>query len=371
MSIIARTKNLLRPFYSPIIQVYKKHKEYQYNKKQISYLLTIPKTDRQKVFYLGITAHSNLGDIAQYYCIRDWLYKNFINADIYEFEAPAVVDTRFGFIEKLKTILNEKDIIVFQSGYTTQDLGGVHELMHRMVIKAIPDAKILMMPQTIYFKHEENKQRTANIYNKAHNMLFLARDNVSYKMAMEMFPDIKVLAFPDIVTTLIGHFNFRHKRRGVLICRRNDSEKFYSDEELFYLKTKIEDYEPVTIADTQSKASYKKLRKNPKFFIEGIINDYSQYKAIITDRFHGTIFALAANTPVIAIKTTDHKVITGVDWFKGIYDDYVFKSESLEEAYIILMKILNTNYHYKINPYFDEHYYSKLKEIFDNTIGND
>ncbi len=371
MKIITQIKNLLRPFYTPIIQVYKKYREYQYNKKETVRLTTIPHTERQKVFYLGITAHSNLGDMAQYYCIRKWLYENFLNADIYEFEAPVVVDTRFGFIEKLKGLLNKKDIIVFQSGYTTQDLGGVHDLMHRMVIDAIPNANILMMPQTIFFKHEKNKQRTAKSYNKAHNMLFLARDNISYEMATEMFPNIKVLAFPDIVTTLIGHFNYQHARKGVLICRRNDSEKFYSDEELFSLKERIEDFEPVTIGDTQIHVSYKELRANPRFFIENIIEDYSQYKAIITDRYHGTIFSLAANTPVIVIKTTDHKVITGLNWFKNIYDDYAFRADSLDEAYTILMKILNTDYDYNLKPYFEEHYYNNLKELFENTIAND
>lgn len=50
----------------------------------------------------------------------------------------------------------------------------------------------------------------------------------------------------------------------------------------------------------------------------------SHYKVVITDRYHGTIFSLIANTPVIIIKSTDHKVTTGADWFKGIYDDYVY-----------------------------------------------
>ena len=70
-------------------------------------------------------------------------------------------------------------------------------------------------------------------------MLFLARDNVSYQIAKEMFPNIAIKAFPDIVTSLIGHFNYHHERKGVLICRRNDGEKFYSDEDLLSLKHKL------------------------------------------------------------------------------------------------------------------------------------
>ncbi len=58
-------------------------------------------------------------------------------------------------------------------------------------------------------------------------------------------------------------------------------------------------------------------------------------KLIITDRYHGTILSLVAGTPVIVIKTTDHKVTTGAEWFRGVYDDYVYLAESLQQAYDI------------------------------------
>ena len=30
-----------------------------------------------RVFYLGITEHSNLGDMAQHYCIKNWIEENY------------------------------------------------------------------------------------------------------------------------------------------------------------------------------------------------------------------------------------------------------------------------------------------------------
>ena len=41
---------------------------------------------------------------------------------------------------------------------------------------------------------------------------------------------------------------------------------------------------------------------------------------------------MIANTPVIILKTTDHKVVTGADWFEGVYEDYVYVVNDLEEA---------------------------------------
>lgn len=85
----------------------------------------------------------------------------------------------------------------------------------------------------------------------------------------------------------------------------------------------------------------------------------------ITDRYHGTIFSLCAGTPVVIIKTTDHKVTTGADWFNGIYDDYVYVAKDLENAIRISQKILKSNLAHTFRPYFKTEYYDKLKSLFE------
>ena len=123
-------------------------------------------------------------------------------------------------------------MIVFQSGYTTTDLGGFADEMHRAVMKVLPNAEMLMLPQTIFFKSKDNEKRTAECYNSMKHMLFLARDRISFGMAKQMFPDIPVMQFPDIVTTLIGLRQYDNPRSGVCLCTRNDDEKLYSYEDL-------------------------------------------------------------------------------------------------------------------------------------------
>lgn len=324
-----------------------------------------PQQNKRRIFYLGITPHSNLGDMAQHYCICKWIEENYPDCDLIKFEAKTVVDSKTNFVAKLKILYTNKDIIVFQSGYTTQDLGGQHELMHRMVIDAIPHAHILMMPQTIFFQSEENRIRCAENHSKAKRMLFLARDSVSYKQAKEMFKGIKIVAYPDIVTTLIGTLIFNNQRSGVCLCRRNDEEKYYSDVELERLIKKISASDNVYVTDTTIEENYIKVRKNMKYYIEREIEKFSHYKVTITDRYHGTIFSLVAGTPVIVIKTTDHKVITGADWFKGIYDDYVYVAKDLDDAFELYRQILAKELDYKLFPYMKETYYDKLKDLFE------
>lgn len=321
---------------------------------------------KQRVFYLGVTAHSNLGDMGQHYCICKWINENYPDVDLIKVESDTVVFPQTNFISVLKQYYREGDVIVFQSGYTTQDMGGNHEEMHRLICDNMPDAHILMLPQTILFQHEENKLRCSNSYNQAKRMLFLTRDMVSFNSAKEMFHDIHVEAFPDIVTTLIGTLSFNHDRKGICLCRRDDTEKYYAEKDLMNLKQKLEMLTPVTVSDTTIAKSYQEIRADLKASIEGEIEKFSKFEATITDRYHGTIFSLVAGTPVIIIKSNDHKVVTGADWFKGIYDDYIYVAEDLDDAYRIYTEISQKQLDHKLQPYFKKQYYDQLKAKFEN-----
>lgn len=357
--------------YRPIKNIYRKHKNTLHREEEMRRFFSLSFSKKSRIFYLGITEHSNLGDMAQHYCIKNWIKENYPNAEIIMFESSVITDDRYTsvFFNHLNSIFDiNRDRIVIQSGYCTQDLGGDHPLMHRLICDYMSQAKILMMPQTIFFKKEENKKICAENHNKAKRMLFLARDHVSYKIAKEMFTELQVMAFPDIVTTLIGNFKFKRIRKGVCLCMRNDEEKYYSDEELNFLVDKIRSNgDQVLTKDTQSNASYIVIRENLKTFIETEIESYSNYEVTITDRYHGTIFSLCAGTPVIIIKTTDHKVITGADWFKGIYDNYIYVAEDLDDAYDIYLNIKKKNLEHVLSPYMKENYYDKLKAYFEEV----
>ncbi len=343
---------------------------------QLSFLLYVRtarsfkkiQNDKPKIFYLGIPAHSNLGDLAQGICIRSWLKKHYPERQIVEVETNALVNTPFSLLKKMAALYKSEDIIVFQSGYTTTDLGGFADEMHRAVMSALPDAKMLMLPQTVFFLKEENEKRTSIVYNSMKNMLFLARDRVSFDTATKMLPDVPVMLFPDIVTTLIGKYSFDSERSGIMLCCRNDEEKYYSDEEISALIQRCKNICPVEITDTTKPGKTADVVKNAEKLIKDEIERYSRFKLIITDRYHGTILSLVAGTPVIIIKTTDHKVVTGAEWFKGVYDDYVHVASSTSEAFEIAKTILKKDLSHALPPYFEAAYYDKLRGIFEQNI---
>ena len=326
--------------------------------------------NKRKVLYVGIPLHPNLGDQAQYYCINNWLEKNYKGYEIIEYPDCLINSNIFNINRKIKNIISKEDIIVFQSGYRTTDVANKPgEYAHRKIVNEYSNNKILVFPQTINFKDEIEFEKSQKAYSNGNKVMFLARDEKSYKMALEKYSDNNVELYPDIVTSLIGCYKFENERNGFLCCMRRDAEKFYENKEIADMIENLEKIDKVTRNDTTIEISADELRKNLKSVLENMIEEFSKYKVVITDRYHGTIFSLISNTPTIVIGSTDHKLSSGVDWFKNVkgFEKYIFFANSLEEAQNMAQRIYREKYDYtyQLSTYFNDMYYEKLKEKFE------
>jgi exopolysaccharide biosynthesis predicted pyruvyltransferase EpsI len=318
--------------------------------------------NKPKIYYLGVPTHENLGDAAQYMCIREWIKENFPEKECVEIRtAPFyIASTR----KKLKGCITADDIIIFQSGATFSHR---HEdcLMHRFVLDAFPDNRIIFFPQTVDLSSKKELSYTATKFNNAQRAFFLARDVVSYKKILEYFDNKRVSLCPDIVTTLIGNFPFKEtERKGILLCKRIDGEKIYTDSSIKELVLKLEsEYGKVDWTDTNFFHGYDETMQNIESEVQNIIEYYAKYKVVITDRFHGVIFSLIANTPVVVLGTYDHKVREGALWFNKIYPESIFFCESFEEAKERVDTLMSTNVKLTNKSVFKEQFYDKLKDI--------
>lgn len=354
-----KVKEFLAPFYKGYIYC----KEYNRNKcyaiGAIKKLLEVDITQK-RIWYFCVPTHSNLGDQAQACCIEKYFRKFFSDHIVFKLSNNA-----FDFYEEkilmiLKEKIKETDLIFSQSGYT---FTGIHpyENMHRKIVENFPYNKIVFLPQTVKFKNQKILENVQNFYGKYDNIYFFARDKISYDIYKSIFPEHRnVHCFPDI-----GNYDFNNnERNGILLCVRNDVEKLYSFQEISLFKEKLQKIAKVSLSDTNSETKENSLKEYWKK-IEETIDDYAQYQVIITDRYHGTIFALIANTPVIILKTTDHKVVTGADWFEGVYEDYVYVVNDLEEASQVAQQIVTGFEYRKLPSYFKEKYYDRLKDIIE------
>lgn len=178
--------------------------------------------------------------------------------------------------------------------------------------------------------------------------------------------------FPDIVTLFIGLNKYNNDRRGVLFCLRDDIEAYYSKKDLLELKSRFCGI-PIAQTDTflQSKSG-KYICRHRESVLNEIWNEYSKYKVIITDRYHGTIFSLIASTPVVVLSSADHKLSSGVKWFTDTpFKEYVSFASSLNEAYTMAMQYLNTAKDYHLPPVFNEKYSKELVYIMKKELNID
>lgn len=318
------------------------------------------------LFYLDIPTHSNIGDIAQYCCIKDWLQNNYSDYKLFELSNEVILHAEKDFICLLKNNDVKQNIIFFQSGYCTQDLGGNHDYVHKMVLKNVNNIPIIMLPQTIFYKNDNNKNEAKEIYEKNKNVMIMCRDSVSYQIAQTIFSKNSLELIPDFVTSLIGTKKIKtiNNRKGILICCRNDIERYYSDDQIKQLKSLLEEIDTVAMKDTTIQADFKKIKNNLYKQVEDMIDEFGKYRVVITDRYHGTIFSLIAGTPVIVLKTNDHKVVTGVDWLK-VYGDSVCYLPNINDVNDKVKSIYLKYDYRKLNPYFKERYFSNLKSIIE------
>lgn len=320
------------------------------------------------IWYCCVAVHPNLGDLAQTVCTLDWLKKNYPYAAVVELSSRDFYFDENKMLSVLEEAVAPRDLIVFQSGYT---MTGAHEneLMRQMILDAFPDNRIVLLPQTIFYQTEEQKNWAVKTYKDRDNLLILARDRISYETAQSLFGSTRMALFPDIVTTLIGTKAFKDQREGVLFCVRDDWERLYSEKEMKVLMLRIEQHMSVSQTDTTEQVLDTEDREAVRTFVEKTIEEYAHYKLIVTDRYHGTIFALVAGTPVVVLKTTDHKVITGAEWFSPCMANFISVADTLEQAEQIALQMLEQPHEHAGGSYFRENYYDHLKSLIEeNTL---
>ena len=322
--------------------------------------------DINNVFYFGVPVHMNMGDLAQTDCTKKWIVENYPDSLIQEINTAALLNSKF--LNDLKKKILPSNIIFIQSGYCSHEFHADHK-MHKVIVESFPDNRIIILPQTVNISSESEMMQTAEIFNRHRHLMFLARDQISYAKIKDWFVNIQVEVYPDVVTTLIGSRNKEcvGRREGILLCMRDDAEKLYSHSKIKKLLQRLQGIYPrVEITDTDiSSFGYKNISEDFECILQKTIIEYESYQLIITDRYHGTIFAAIANTPVIVLATNDHKVKSGIEWFKENNYCSVFYADTLEAAFTMAKKILKSNKRFINENCFAAHYYNSLKNKID------
>lgn len=328
-------------------------------------LQKLDSTRSMRIWYFGVPTHPNLGDQAQKFVIQRWLQNNYPEAELIKISSKAFNAGTSRTIRIIQNLIRPNDLIVMQSGHT---MDGLHddETPHRLASTCFPDNRIVFFPTSIRFNSKHGMKLDRKAIGSHLNTLFLARDAVSAQIARELYPRLDIRLYPDVVTSLIGEYSFNNKREGILLCARNDGEKLYSYAAIEDLASALTGICDVSRTDTTVEWDGVDLDSQDAWAgIEGVIESYSHKRVIVTDRYHGTIFARIAGTPVVVLKTNDHKVVSGAKWFTDAGDEGIVVADNLEEVPGLVSDFMMRFPDGVSAPAFAADYYDGLKTVIE------
>jgi pyruvyl transferase EpsO len=99
--------------------------------------------------------------------------------------------------------------IVFHGGGNFGDLWPDHQKFRESIIARFPDRKIVILPQTIYFRNQANLASAARGLNAHPDLTLFARCERSLATALENFAKCRVILAPDPAFHLVGILNPR------------------------------------------------------------------------------------------------------------------------------------------------------------------
>lgn len=316
-----------------------------------------------------VPTHNNAGDVAQTVCINEWLREHYPDYTTYNVSITAPLNAKL--LREICQRVREEDQVFIHSGFNMTDVGtanGVPENVyasHKIIMEELKGKRIVFFPQTVQFSDPGNREKMRDLYCGHGDILFLSRDTVSEQYARELLPNARHISYPDIVTSWIGRFDFPREAKGILACLRFGPESLMDENERRLLMRGLGAVAGTRRTDTNFTMKSHALRRNRETVVLGMIEQFSKYKVIVTDRYHGMIFSLAANRPVVVLPTFGHKVTSGIDWFPADYREYIYVAEDIHDVEAIIRKAEQAHslpLSGRLPSYFKERYYDRLKE---------
>lgn len=301
----------------------------------------------------------NVGDQAQVVAIERWLTRHYPDHPIVELDKNIVL----GCIDDLKRRITPQDLIFLHSGGNLGDRGRWSEAARRAMISAFPENRIVSLPQTIFFsdtplgRHERDVSR--ELYGRHRHLTIMGRDEISGRIAAQLFPRAQIATMPVFVLSLKAE-DFAltpdpaHADR-IVLCLRQDSESIFDERRRQSLAAEID--RPTTLYDTT--LGHDIPAADRQHILDEALALFAGHQAVVTDRFHGLIFAVICRKPVVVLPTVDHKLTSAVSWFKEIPN--VQFCDDVAEVPALLARVMATPV--KRYPDFNALYFDRLPAI--------
>jgi pyruvyl transferase EpsO len=258
------------------------------------------KFKHNNIIYLDYPVHHNIGDLLIYL----GALKLFKASGISIISQLTTFNYTIPDIEKIIEKYNGNITIYFHGGGNFGDLYLQHQDCRKKVITAFPDTNIIIGPQTLYYKNDDNINVDANVFSKHKDLTLFVRDHKSEKLAEAL--GCQSFMMPDTAHMLWHTESLLNIKKttgnGTLNFRRRDIESDMSNEGAF---------DWADIVTEKDIKFMRRIRKIMKRFHFHVCNEFvaklwenhcytlckkaalkfNQYHDINTDRLHGHILS--------------------------------------------------------------------------------
>ncbi|RUV60826.1 exopolysaccharide biosynthesis protein, partial [Mesorhizobium sp. M5C.F.Ca.IN.020.29.1.1] len=234
--------------------------------------------------------------------------------------------------------------IFIHGGGNFGDLWITHQDFRERVLEQFPNRRIIQFPQSIHYKSQERRERSARIIGGHKNFVLLVRDEESKAFAEKHF-DCEVRLCPDMAFC-IGALEPEASEFPVLAMLRADLEKAGDADRSAYPDIPMEDWitesaRQVRIAKAIGAASALLALKPAEVRLRKLdaaahnrfrrgIRQISRGRAIVTDRLHVHICSLLIGRPHAVLDNSYGKIRRFMAAFSGGSDPF-YKATSLHD----------------------------------------
>lgn len=328
-----------------------------------------------RIFWVGSFPPNmrSVGDHAQTYATHQILNSQFKDYAVIKFYRGDP-----NIIEKLRKSVKPNDLVFISS---SGDFGDKHayngwHITRKQIISTFKNNRVIQLPVTVCYIKESNFEIDKSFFCDLPNFTLLVRTPQSAQLLKANF-SCDIQFFPDFVFNLKPKLSQNNKKRsGVLIIMREDSEKVAAFKpktlSLFRIMRKLEKYglpgravnktlrtlgfkkyktakevsteqnivkevvakqnsvTPITVEDVMvSSANITNKVRDQE--INSLLEYFSKFRIVITDRFHAAVFSALVNVPCIALPTGIPHKISGC---KHLLPNTIFVDtlKELEEA---------------------------------------
>lgn len=283
--------------------VQKIHPMDELKKRLESILEVVP--PHSKIYYIDYPVYSNGGDILIMKGAEAFFKSNNIR-----------VSARYSvhdFHENIR--IPDDHIIVLSGGGNFGDLYDAHQNVRESIVKNYPRHRVVILPQTIFYKEESNIQKTAALFNQHKDLHLYVRDESSLQLATTYFQHCHVKLLPDMAHQLWPIEVKQTPTREELHFFRTDIEKnaeqtqSKSDGDYLDWPTLYNKYERKLIYYISKGLKKPAARaisqfiwmKYSNYLVNKAVRCFSDYRMIHTSRLHGHILSCLMAKPNLLI----------------------------------------------------------------------